>query len=565
MIIRRKDEDLMQIFQSILALLAGVGVFVIGMNMMSDALQKVAGPGMKKLIGKITNNRFAGVGIGAGVTALIQSSAATTVMAIGFVNAGAMTLAQATSIIMGANIGTTVTGLLVSLESLNISLYASVLAFIGSMMTFVKKNDRIHNIGGILAGLGLLFIGLKLVGQAFSNEEVLNAFMNLFQALDFPLLLVLFGILLTALMQSSSAMTGLVIMMAGSGAMTMGDALFVIIGANVGTCFTSLLAIIGSSTNAKRTGFMHLIFNLIGSALFTIIVWIFTDQIQDLLKNTGWNKEFQIAVFHVVFNVVTTLILLPFTKYLVKFVEHVVPDKPNELAHTLKFIDRRELRTPAIAVMQVKKEIENMANLAKENLEKGFYEVCNQEGKYDLEIEKRENAIDYINTEVTDFLIKLSPLVTGSNLEQVGSYYHVINDIERIGDHAENLLKDAQHMHEKGIKFSSVAEAELKTMFDTVEQMFAIAIKTFDTSIDVDLKELSELESKTDDLKHQLSISHFERLAQENCTMELGGYFTSIISGLERVGDHLVNIGYSIQDPTGNQNERTDNYNFYWE
>ena len=257
--------------------------------------------------------------------------------------------------------------------------------------------------------------------------------------------------------------------------------------------------------------------------------------------------------------------MLPFTKYLVKFIEHIVPDKPNELAHTLKFIDRRELRTPAIAVMQVKKEIENMANLAKENLEKGFYEVCNQEGKYNLEIEKRENAIDYINAEVTDFLIKLSPLVTGSNLEQVGSYYHVINDIERIGDHAENLLKDAQHMHEKGIKFSSVAEAELKTMFDTVEQMFAIAIKTFDTSIDVDLKELSDLEAKTDDLKHQLSISHFERLAQENCTMELGGYFTSIISGLERVGDHLVNIGYSIQDPTGNQNERTDNYNFYWE
>ena len=565
MIIRRKDEDLMQIFQSILALLAGVGVFVIGMNMMSDALQKVAGPGMKKLIGKITNNRFAGVGIGAGVTALIQSSAATTVMAIGFVNAGAMTLAQATSIIMGANIGTTVTGLLVSLESLNISLYASVLAFIGIMMTFVKKNDRIHNIGGILAGLGLLFIGLKLVGQAFKNDEVLNAFMNLFQVLDFPLLLVLFGVLLTALIQSSSAMTGLVIMMAGSGAITIGDALFITIGANVGTCFTSLLAIIGSSTNAKRTGFMHLTFNLIGSVLFTIIVWIFSAQIQELLKNTGLNKEFQIAVFHVVFNVVTTLILLPFTRYLVKFIEHIVPDKPNELAHTLKFIDRRELRTPAIAVMQVKKEIENMANLAKENLEKGFYEVCNQEGKYDLEIEKRENAIDYINAEVTDFLIKLSPLVTGSNLEQVGSYYHVINDIERIGDHAENLLKDAQHMHEKGIKFSSVAEAELKTMFDTVEQMFAIAIKTFDTSIDVDLKELSDLEAKTDDLKHQLSISHFERLAQENCTMELGGYFTSIISGLERVGDHLVNIGYSIQDPTGNQNERTDNYNFYWE
>lgn len=554
----------MQIFESILALIAGVGVFVIGMNMMSNSLQKVAGPGMKKLIGKITNNRFAGVGIGAGVTALVQSSAATTVMAIGFVNAGAMTLSQATAIIMGANIGTTVTGLLVSLESLNISLYASVLAFIGIMMVYIKK-DRIHNIGGILAGLGLLFIGLSLVGKAFQNDEMLKAFTNLFSVIDFPLLLVLFGILLTALMQSSSAMIGLVIMMAGSHAISMNDALFVIIGANVGTCFTSLLAIIGSSTNAKRTGYMHLTVKLIGAFIFTIFLWIFGDSFVHLLEMTGFAVEFQIAIFHVIFNVVTTALLLPFIKYLVIFIEKVVPEKKNELAHTLKYIDNRELRTPAIAVMQVKKEIENMALLAKQNLELGFKEVCTQEGKYDEEIEKRENAIDYINAEVTKFLIKLSPLVSGTTVEQVGSFYHVINDIERIGDHAENLLRDAQHMKALGIKFSPVAEEELKCMFDTIEQMFTIAIKTFDTSVDVDLKELSELETKTDDLKHQLSISHFERLAQENCTMELGGYFTSIISGMERVGDHLVNIGYSIQDPTGNQNERIDNYNFSWD
>ena len=525
----------MQIFESILALLAGVGVFVIGMNMMSNALQKVAGPGMKKLIGKITNNRFAGVGIGAAVTALVQSSAATTVMAIGFVNAGAMTLGQATAVIMGANIGTTVTGLLVSLETFNVSLYASVLAFIGVMMLFIKK-DRVQNIGGILAGLGLLFIGLSLVSKAFQNEQMLNAFMNLFATIDFPLLLVLFGILITALMQSSSAMIGLVIIMAGSKAIDMGDALFVIIGANVGTCFTSLLAIIGSSTNAKRTGFMHLVVKLFGAVIFTILIWSLKGQVVELLKNTGFAVEFQIALFHVVFNIVTTALLLPFINYLVRFIERIVPDKTDELTHTLKFIDNRELRTPAIAVMQVKKEIEN-----------------------------RENAIDYINAEVTRFLIKLSPLVNGASVEQVGSYYHVINDIERIGDHAENLLRDAQHMKEQGLKFSTIAQEELKTMFDTIEQMFTIAMKTFDTSVDVDLKELSELEAKTDDLKHQLSISHFERLAQENCTMELGGYFTSIISGMERVGDHLVNIGYSIQDPTGNQNERTDNYNFYWE
>jgi phosphate:Na+ symporter len=237
-------------------------------------------------------------------------------MAIGFVNAGAMTLAQATTVIMGANIGTTVTVLLVSLESLDISLSASVLAFIGVMKCFVKKNDRIHNIGGILAGLGVLFIGLSLVGRAFENEEVLNAFKNLLEQINFPLLYVLIGIFLTAsLMQSSSAMIGLVIMIVGSGALTMEAGLFTIIGANVGTCFTSMLAIIGSSTNAKRTGFMHLTVKIIGAIIFTILVWTLQEPIVELLKNTEFKVEFQIALFHVAFNVITTALLLPFVKY----------------------------------------------------------------------------------------------------------------------------------------------------------------------------------------------------------------------------------------------------------
>ena len=541
----------MEIFTSILALLAGVGVFITGMNLMSQYLQKVAGPGMKKLISTITNNRFAGVGIGTAVTGLIQSSAATTVMAIGFVNAGAMTLLQAAPIIMGANIGTTVTGLLVALSSFEISVYFSALAFIGVMMMFIKK-PRYHNIGGIICGLGLLFIGLDLMSHSTSNDAMKAMFTSMFAYVDFPLLLFLIGIVITSIMQSSSAMIGLVVVMATRGAITVGDSLFLIVGANVGTCVTSLIATIGTSTNAKRTGILHLTIKLIGAIVFIPFMWIFKDGCVYLLSFIP-EISFQIAICHVVFNVLLTAMLLPFTKYLVKLVELMIPEKEKEFSHALKFIDDLELRTPAIAVMQVKKEIENMAFLAKENLAKSFYSICHQDEKYADEINKRENQIDYLNAEITSFLIKLSPLVDGNSVSQVGSYYHVINDIERIGDHAENFLQATINMKEQGIKFSGVAIKELENMFNTVNQMFDLAIKTFDNTNDVDLLELSNLEKATDDMKKKYSISHFERLAEENCTMELGAHFTSIISGLERVGDHLVNIGYSVQNPTGNQ------------
>ena len=541
----------MEIFTSILALLAGVGVFITGMNLMSQYLQKVAGPGMKKLISTITNNRFAGVGIGTAVTGLIQSSAATTVMAIGFVNAGAMTLLQAAPIIMGANIGTTVTGLLVALSSFEISVYFSALAFIGVMMMFIKK-PRYHNTGRIICGLGLLFIGLDLMSHSTSNDAMKAMFTSMFAYVDFPLLLFLIGIVITSIMQSSSAMIGLVVVMATRGAITVGDSLFLIVGANVGTCVTSLIATIGTSTNAKRTGILHLTIKLIGAIVFIPFMWIFKDGCVYLLSFIP-EISFQIAICHVVFNVLLTAMLLPFTKYLVKLVELMIPEKEKEFSHALKFIDDLELRTPAIAVMQVKKEIENMAFLAKENLAKSFYSICHQDEKYADEINKRENQIDYLNAEITSFLIKLSPLVDGNSVSQVGSYYHVINDIERIGDHAENFLQATINMKEQGIKFSGVAIKELENMFNTVNQMFDLAIKTFDNTNDVDLLELSNLEKATDDMKKKYSISHFERLAEENCTMELGAHFTSIISGLERVGDHLVNIGYSVQNPTGNQ------------
>lgn len=543
----------MVIFNGILALLAGIGVFIVGMNMLSHSLQKVAGKGMKKLVGKITKNRFLGVGVGAAVTGIIQSSAATTVMAIGFVNIGTMTLFQATSIIMGANIGTTVTGLLVSLSSFDIGIYASVLAFIGAMIQFIKE-DRIKNIGGLICGLGLIFIGLDLMSGSFNNVEIKEAIQNIFISIDFPLLLLLLGVAFTALMQSSSAMTGLVIVMVSSGAMPFESGLFIILGANIGTCVTALIATIGTNTNAKRTGLIHLLFNVIGVAIFTTFVWIFKDQTVWAL-NTALNNNYaiEIAIFHIIFNVVTTLILLPFIKWLVKISEILVKEKEDTRAKTIKYIDKRLLLTPSIAMEQVKKEILNMALLAKNNFELGMDELFTQSGKFIKEINLHEDEIDYMNNYITDFLIKLSPNLDDKDEKTLGGYFHVVNDIERVGDHAKNFADASLKMKNDELNFSEAAKEELELMRVTIIKMYSLAIELFTTTQKDKLDELSKLEENMDEYKEKFSIKHFERLSQNSCSMELGAYFTTIISSLERVGDHIVNIGFSIQNPTGDQ------------
>ena len=545
----------MTVFLCILALLAGSGVFMAGMNMLSSNLEKIAGNKMKSLLGKISNNRFAGVGIGASVTAIIQSSAATTVMAIGFVNAGVMTLMQATAIIMGANIGTTVTGLLVSLSSFDISLYFSVFTFIGIMMMFIK-NDKVKIIGGILAGLGLLFVGLDLMSNAFNDPAIKEFFIKIFTSINFPLLLILCGIVFTALLQSSSDATGLVIVMVGNGAIDVSSALFIILGSNIGTCVTAIIASIGTTTNAKRTAFIHLAFNVIGTIIFTIFIWIFTPYIVSFLDAIFPNNgEMQIALFHIIFNVTTTLLLLPFIKWLVRLAELVIREKKKESApaFTLKYVDDRLLTTPPIALMQVKKEVEYMASLANENLERSFDVIFLKDKTKIDKVYEVEEHINFMNNALTKYLIKLSSLVNSDEEKIIGSYFHVLNDIERIGDHAENFLEVGIKLIENNLSFSKEGEEEVKTMYSKVLAMYDLAIEGFDDVKKNHLKELDKYEQQLDDMKDDLSSSHFDRLADGKCSIEMGDMFYSIISGLERVGDHLVNVGYSIFNPTGSQ------------
>lgn len=549
----------MELLKSLILLLAGVGVFIVGMNMMSEGLEKGAGGGLKKLLAKISNNRFLGVGIGAGTTAIIQSSSATTVMVIGLVNAGVITLFQAISVIMGANIGTTVTGLIVALSgqkgAISFSDIAIIMAFVGVMMMFVKK-DKVKLIGSIICGLGVIFVGLDIMSGALdasNNPEITSLFQNLFTAIDFPLLLILFGALFTALVQSSSAATGIIIVMAGGGIIPVETALFIVLGTNIGTCVTALLACLGTGTNAKRTAFIHFTFNLIGTIIFTAILWPTGPWFASILSGFK-TVEMQIAIFHVIFNVTTTLLLIPFVKLLEKLSILVIKDhKKDEEELHLKFIDDRLLSTPAVALMQVKNEIEYMASLAHDNMNKAFDLLVTQDAKLHNEIYKRENLINFTNHQVTKFLIKLSPLVNEADEKVIGSYFHVVNDIERIGDHAKNFVDIGVEMKEQSLLYSDAAYEELKLMYSKLSQMFEIAMDAFDHKSSSHLNELTKLEEEVDEFKSHLSAQHFARLSMGDCKIELSAYFHSTVSGLERVGDHLVNIGYSILNPTGSQ------------
>ena len=555
-------NEIMQLIQSLIWLLAGVGVFIVGMNFLSGALEKSAGAGMKRMLGRISGNRFSGVAIGAGVTAIIQSSSATSVMVIGLVNAGVMTLMQATPILMGAKIGTTITGVLVSLKNDYFDMAMYLLAFAGIMMGFAKK-EKTKLAGMLCSGLGLIFVGLEIMSsdQAFGSDMVKGLFQNIFQSIDFPLLLVLVGVIFTALIQSSSAATGVVITMVGTGVMDLHQALFIVLGANLGTCVTALLASVGTNTNARRVTLIYLTFTSIGMSLFTALVWIFKAPFVNLLTSffpgsDPMSLQMRVSSFHVLFNVSTTILMLPFVKPLVKFSERMIKDKVAVAdTRTLKYVDDRLLTTPPIALMQVKKEMDYMFSLVEENIGLSFEAMETEDLSKGEQIVENEAIIDFTNGALTRFLIKLSSTVEQSDEQVIGSYFHVLNDLERIGDHAENFFDIATEMAAKKIAFSAIGQADMKTMRNQVMQMLTISKDAFDTLNKDGLEELAKLEDQIDDMKRDFTSAHFARLAEGQCSMAVSPYYASAIAGMERVADHLVNVGYSIVNPVGSTKE----------
>ncbi len=545
----------------IFSMLGGLAIFMYGMKIMGDSLEALAGSKMKSMFARVSDNKLKGVGIGMGVTAVIQSSSATTVMLVGFVNIGFLSLKQSAAIIMGSNIGTTITAQLSSLSSIggvfDITAIMSLLAIVGLVLFMFIKSDSSNHLGLILLGLGMLFIGLDLMSGsmksfALNPDGSPSTFANfMLSSFSNPLICILAGMLFTAIIQSSSAATGILLVFASANIMTFETAMFMILGTNIGTCVTAMLSSIGTSTNAKRTAVIHLLFNVIGTAIVTIPLLFIGDKAANFFTRiSGGNIERAIANFHTVFNILVTLILLPFTNQLVQLATLIVPKRENSNSSKPKrlfYLDERILATPSLAVAQTISEVKNMADMANTNLQKSLKALLTGDLDEVAEMQKAEETIDYLNIEITNYLIKFRGLdISIKDQNMIGSLYHVVTDIERIGDHAENIWKNAARMQKNDIQFSEIAQTELKNVQVILQEMYEETVSAFvyrDRSV---LSKLAVNETLVDNAKRQMKIDHIERLNNSECSAEAGAIYLSIASQLERVGDHLANMAYSI-------------------
>ena len=549
----------MEMVWNIFFMLGGVAAMMYGMKIMGGALEQIAGGGMKKMLGKITTNRFAGVGVGIAVTSIIQSSTATTVMLVGFVNVGLMTLVQATNVIMGANIGTTVTAHIVSLSgigSIDIGAIAAVISCVGVLMAMLIKNEKIVNIGNILGGLGLIFVGLefistyaKLIMFVDGKSEAYEWVKLIFQQEHFPLLLILIGLVLTALVHSSSTITSLMVVLASIGVLTFDNALFLALGSNIGTCVTSVLSSAGTNVNAKRTAIVHLLFNLFGCLIFIIPLWIFKPYISGFFNQLSGDVGQQIAIFHTAFNVCTTAILLPFSNVVVKLACMLVREKSiEEEGFKFQFIDDRLLNTPPIAAGNTKKEIVRMGELAKANINYAVEMLLDENAQRGQIIAENETLLNHLNKNITAYLTRLmSKDLSDEDDRKIGSYYHVVSDLERVGDYAENIMEYAMRLREDNLVMSDEAKEELNKLTDQINTLYAYAITAFDDRNLTLLTEVEKVEESIDEFSQELEHRHIERVKKGACSAQTGSIFLQTISNLERVGDHITNLAFSIR------------------
>lgn len=539
--------------KAIMYLLVGVSVLLVGMKFMSGGLKKIAGRGLRQFFKKTQDNPVIGMGMGVLITILIQSSDATAALVIGFINAGAMEMFQGLSIMLGGYIGTTITGILASFSSLSISVYLLLFAFIGTVMMFIS-NERVKNIGEILTGLGLLFFGLAVMKDAFGNADISAFCQSMFQAINFPPLLFLLGVILAALAQSSSAITGIVIAMIGGGALGLSGGFYIALGATLGTVSNTLLSSLNGNIDGKRTAIVALIVRACTSLVGLAIVWIFETPLVNLFHNMAINgsDEFPLAMFTVLYNVIFMPLMIPLLKPLIKLSTHIVRDKEEStFAGTVQFIDDGLLKSPDIAVMQVRKEIAHMFDLAYENYVAGLAKIIDYTTENDKEISFREKQVDYLNSRITDFLIKLAPLAQSKDETKVGSYFHAINDIERIGDHGFNFSEMATAMVGEDLSFSPAAKKEIKELDKIVLEMFEIARNIFVNKDQSHLAALREKEEIVHNLKQDFYDNHYERVLKDECSQKMTPYISSLIVEMERCADHLTNIGYSTVNPTG--------------
>lgn len=546
------------VFQIALAFLGGFGLFMFGMDYMGEGLQKAAGSKMKNLLSILTSNPFLGVLVGAGVTAIIQSSSATTVMVVGFVNAGLMSLRQAVGVIMGANIGTTVTAWLVSLGDwatfLKPSTIAPLCIGIGVIMILFCRKQKVKQIGQIVFGFGALFLGLDLMSEAVEPISQLESVRQLFIVLGRnPFLGILAGTVVTAIIQSSSASVGILQTLAMSGLVPWNTAIYIILGQNIGTTVTAILSSIGAGKNGKRAAVIHLLFNVIGSIVFGVIAIVAFSGLIPSIAEFGKSliDPTKISVVHSIFNILNTILLFPFAGILVSIAEKLVRGDANEGENEseLKHLDERILETPSFAVQNATKEVVRMGEMSAHNAKIAMEAIIEKDEAKIQEVFEREKIINQLQHGINHYLIKLSNLpISEAEHSIVNSLFHTVSDIERVGDHAENLAELAQVRIRDDVQFSEIAFKELKTISSLAIKCFETAIQACEFDDRNIAKEVEPMEQQVNTLEEDLRASHIKRLSENKCSSMAGVVFLDTISNLERISDHASNIGHSILD-----------------
>ncbi len=536
-------------------LLGGLGFFLYGMKLMSEGLEKAAGAKMRSILEFFTKNRFIGMIVGIIFTAVIQSSNATTVMVVSFVNSGLMSLMQASGVILGANIGTTITGQLIAF---NLSDIAPLVVIIGVVMVMFCKKQSIKKIGEVILGFGILFMGLSIMGDSMEAVKESPKILNFLASLTNPFAAILTGLVITAVLQSSSATVGIILLMVSQGLLEFAICPFMILGCNIGSCVSALVASLSGNKDAKRAALIHFLFNVIGSLIMFIVLMIaihpFTDM---MLQISGGSLARAVANVHTLMKVVEVAMLFPFMGWIVKATYKIVPGTDEaEDEYELLFIGKGKILSATTAVLDGIREIVHMGHVAMKNLEVAMEALCDPDEEKIKEVYKREEYIDFMNRKITNYLVQANELVLPIADEKlIGGLFHVVNDIERIGDHAENFADSAKDRIERGIEFSDKAKRQLRELNEKTLMILKYSLEMFGNRNYEHMQEILQLEDEIDEMERKLQNTHVKRLTKNKCTPEAGMMFSDTASGLERVGDHATNIAFAILEPMGEEED----------
>ena len=537
-------------FEIILSMAGGLGLFLFGMTVMSESIEKVAGAKLRSILEMFTTNRFTGLIVGIIFTGIIQSSSACTVMVVSFVNSGLMSLYQAAGVIYGANIGTTITSQLVSF---NLSEAAPVILLAGVLtMMLGKGKQNAEKIGEVIVGFGILFMGLSSMSGAMAGMKDSPGVMNLLKSLDSPVLAILMGTVLTAIIQSSSVTVSIVLLMANEGLLGLPISLFIILGCNIGACASAVLASLTGKKDAKRAAMIHFLFNVIGTVLLYVILMVGMEQVVNgIMSISDHNAGRFVANAHTIIKIFQVIVLFPFSNAIVKLTYVLVPGDDKKIGYRdsfqLKYIGEKVVFNPATAVVEVTKEIERMASLATENLNRAMNALITLDNEDIEEVYEVEKNINFLNHAITNYLVKINQTTLPiEDLKSIGALFHVVNDIERIGDHAENVADSARQRISEDVSFSKEAQKGMGEMLNMVNTLIQFSLEMFSTGMDEHLEDILHLEDAVDEKERELQKAHVVRLTKNECSPEAGMLFSDVISGLERVADHATNIAFSI-------------------